>query len=341
MEEQSIINLDDYNVINNDIDNLHVSDSILKTKMILERTYGNILISISGGSDSDIILDLVERTRKGKKVIYVWFDTGLEFQATKDHLRYLEDKYKINIERIKAIKSVPTCCQLYGQPFLSKYVSKVINLLQRNNFKWENRTYEDLIKEYPQCKSAIKWWCNDYKTDGVPNRYSINRNRFLKEFMVSNPPKFFISHKCCNYTKKNVSTKYIKENDIKLNVTGIRQAEGGVRSQAYKNCFSEGSPGADHYRPIFWYDNKDKKYYEEKFKIVNSNCYLKYGFERTGCAGCPYSKYLFEDLEKIKMYEPNLYKACNKIFKESYEYTKGYREFCKSMKKIRGAANGK
>ena len=31
------------------------------------------------------------------KVSYIWCDTGLEYQATKDHLKYLEDKYKIEI----------------------------------------------------------------------------------------------------------------------------------------------------------------------------------------------------------------------------------------------------
>ena len=68
------------------------------------------------------------------------------------------------------------------------------------------------------------------------------------------------------------------------------------------------------------------------FDITHSDCYTKYGFTRTGCVGCPYNKNLFEDLEVTKKYEPNLYKACNKVFKDTYEYTKKYREFCKEMK---------
>lgn len=48
--------------------------------------YKKIVCSISGGSDSDVMLDIVWRCDKDNKVDYVWFDTGLEYQATKDHL---------------------------------------------------------------------------------------------------------------------------------------------------------------------------------------------------------------------------------------------------------------
>ena len=35
-----------------------------------------------------------------------------------------------------------------------------------------------------------------------------------------------------------------------------------------------------------------------------------------------------QELEIIKKYEPNLYKACINIFGKSYEYTKQYRDYC-------------
>lgn len=52
------------------------------------------------------MLDLISKIDKDRKVRYIWFDTGLEYQATKDHLKYLEEKYHIEIERIKAIKPI-------------------------------------------------------------------------------------------------------------------------------------------------------------------------------------------------------------------------------------------
>ena len=315
------------------IPNEVVFKSILKTENVLDR-FRKIVVSISGGSDSDVVLDLIEKTRKDQEIEYVWFNTGLEYQATKNHLKYLENKYNIEIKQIRAIKSIPLCCHIYGQPFLSKFVSEKIDALQKHNFIWKDKPFEELAKEYPKCVSAIRWWCNRYITKKqLRTSFNINRNKYLKEFLVKNPPTFKISNKCCKYAKKDVAKKYISQNQAELDVTGIRKSEGGIRAFAYQNCFSfDKSKGINRYRPIFWYKDEDKKYYEEVFGVTHSDCYTKYGFTRTGCVCCPYSKNLFEDLEVTKRYEPILYRACNKVFKDTYEYTKKYREFCKEMK---------
>ena len=81
-------------------------------------TYTKISCAISGGADSDDMMDICYLCDNDKKVAYVWCDTGLEYQATKDHLKYLEEKYGIDIIRIRAAKSIPTSCREYGQPFL-------------------------------------------------------------------------------------------------------------------------------------------------------------------------------------------------------------------------------
>ena len=39
------------------------------------------------------MLDILSKVDTEHKVIYVWFDTGIEYQATKNHLNYLEEKY--------------------------------------------------------------------------------------------------------------------------------------------------------------------------------------------------------------------------------------------------------
>ncbi|MBO7672424.1 phosphoadenosine phosphosulfate reductase family protein, partial [bacterium] len=69
------------------------------TSIINSIKYKSIICSISGGSDSDIILDICTKVDKNKKIKYVWFNTGLEYQATKDHLTYLEKKYDIEIKK--------------------------------------------------------------------------------------------------------------------------------------------------------------------------------------------------------------------------------------------------
>ena len=289
--------------------------------------YNKIVCSVSGGADSDIMLDIIWKCDINNKVTYVWFDTGLEYQATKDHLKYLEKKYGIKIESYKAIKPIPLTCKQYGQPFLSKHVSEMIKRLQKKGFKFEDKPFDELQKEYSNCKSALEWWCNKKPSPA----HNISRNKWLKEFLVSNPPKFKISNKCCDYAKKDVAHKLLTENQYDLNTVGIRKSEGGVRANAYKTCFDENVGECDNYRPLFWYKNSDKEKYDEHYHVIHSRCYTEYGLKRTGCAGCPYGRDFEEELEIIERYEPKLYKAVTNIFGDSYAYTRAYRKFCKKM----------
>lgn len=100
-----------------------ITDSIVITHSKLQQ-YNKILCSVSGGSDSDILIDLCQKFDDANKITYAFFDTGLEFRATKEHIEYLENRYNIHIECVKAIKPIPSCCKKYGQPFISKQVSE-------------------------------------------------------------------------------------------------------------------------------------------------------------------------------------------------------------------------
>ena len=321
-------------------DNYTIVTSQRKAERIIMRS-NTPVCSISGGSDSDIVLDLIHKADHDKKVKYYWINTGLEYDATKEHIDFLEKKYGIEIKRIKPEKPIPTCVREFGVPFLSKYVSEMMERLQRHNFQWEDEPLEVLLKKYPRCKTALQWWCNAYYSpeNGVQkiSRFSINRNRFLKEFIMANPPDFPISAKCCTYSKKKVARKFAKENDGDLDILGIRKAEGGIRSANYKTCFTDcfsdwTGKTRSSFRPIFWYTNADKKDYEQQYGIQNSRCYTEYGMRRTGCVGCPFNKHIVDELAVIQQYEPKLYNAAVNIFGQSYEYTRRYREFVKMMK---------
>lgn len=291
--------------------------------------YPKIMVSVSGGADSDIVLDLVERIGYPlSEVHYAFFDTGLEFAATKRHLEYLEQKYGITIERYRAKIPVPLGVKKYGVPFLSKKISNNIQRLQKHGFKWEDKPFEELYAEYPRCKSALRWWCNQW---GEKSKLNISNRKWLKEFMIANPPDFPISSGCCDGAKKGTAKMVEKIINPDLSIQGVRKAEGGIRSTAYKSCFDEICGEADQFRPIFWFKKDDKKAYEEAFGIVHSDCYCKYGLDRTGCACCPFGKFFERELAVAEQFEPNLYRAAIHVFGKSYEYTRQYREFQKKM----------
>ena len=63
------------------------------------------ICSYSGGADSDILLDLIERTRNLftylPEVKYCFFNTGLEMEATKRHVREVAEKYGVEITQYR------------------------------------------------------------------------------------------------------------------------------------------------------------------------------------------------------------------------------------------------
>ena len=291
------------------------------------------MVAISGGSDSDTMLHAIHRMDPEGKARYVYYDTGMEYAATLRHLQDLETRYDIHIERIEPILPIPTCCRKYGVPFWSKKVSEMIYRLQRHGFKWEDRPFDELIKEYPRCRSALRWWCNDWprRDNGAESALNIAYAPYLKEYMVANPPPA-ISAKCCEKAKKGPAAKYEAANGFDLICTGVRKAEGGVRAQAYKTCFEKTASGTAAFRPVFWLTNSDKKEYKDHYGLTYSDCYELWGMDRTGCPGCPYGKDFEKELELMQKYEPKFYRAAVKIFGESYEYTRGYLRFRAAQK---------
>ena len=313
------------------------------SKVLAEiRNHEKIMVGISGGSDSDILVDAFCRLDPEKKTVYVFHNTGLEYAATKQHLKDLEEKYGIAIVWVDPIMPIPTCCREYGVPFWSKRVSEYIYWLQRHGFKWEDKPFEDLIKEYPNCNAALKWYCNQFpkKKNGKESAFNIAYTPYLREYLIANPPPP-ISAKCCEKAKKGPAAKYEAAHDFDLVCTGVRKAEKGMRAENYSSCITRGFAGPDSFRPLFWLSDKDKQDYKEHYGVVNSDCYEVWGMKRTGCCGCPYGKEFEQELALMQKYEPKFYKAAINIFGASYEYTRGYLRFREEMKnKVAASAAG-
>lgn len=309
------------------------------------REHPKAICSYSGGADSDILLDLIERTRavfKLPPVKYVFFNTGLEMQAIKDHVADTAEKYGVEIETVRPKISIVTAARRYGIPFVSKIMSGGLSEWQKKGVPLtiadEYAQAEDkaakrreLKERYPKCESLINFLCCcNAAGEPRPNiQLVINSSKYMLDFIKENPPDFQISAKCCDYCKKQPAHRVQK--DYEMVITGERRDEGGMRSVPRKDntsmCFTETADGQYRLRPLFYVSDDDKAWYKEYYHIRYSDAYTVYGLKRTGCCGCPISHRAVDDLELIGKYEPNLVKACWNVFGKSYEYRARYNEY--------------
>lgn len=309
------------------------------------------ICSYSGGSDSDIMIDIIERTRKVfglSPVKYVFFNTGLEMKATKDHVKAVAKKYGVEIEECRPKINIVQASRTHGIPFVSKIMSSGLSDWQKkgvplsiaeeyDNAKDKAVKRKELKERYPKCESVINFLCCcNSAGDPRPNiQLVINSSKYMRDFISEYPPDFKISAKCCDYCKKQIAHKVQK--DYEMIITGERRAEGGMRSVPRKDntslCFTETSSGQYRLRPLYYVSDKDKAWYKEYYSITYSDAYEVYGMKRTGCCGCPISYRAVDDLELIRPYEPNVVKAAWNIFGKSYEYRKKYNEYKENRKK--------
>lgn len=262
------------------------------------REHDGILISVSGGSDSDCIVHLICKyfPEYINKCHFVFIDTGLEYGATKRHLEYLKNKYGIEIKRIHGM-SVVTAIKEYGIPILNKSRSEDIYYYMKGK-EWaikriDMRSNEGTRYEY---------------TPAMVDMIHFARDNGIK-----------ISSRCCDKSKKEPVKRYIRENGLDLNVTGERKAEGGQRASTHKSCFEEHKDGIHKYMPLWWWSDETKADFKAKEEIRYSDCYEVYGMKRTGCCGCPFNPNVADDLQAMYVYEPQLFKACMNVFGQSYE----------------------
>lgn len=296
--------------------------------------HNSICVSVSGGSDSDIIVHMIATYFRQYlyKIHFVFVNTGLEYRATLRHLEFLEKRYRIKIVIVQGIP-IPLAVKTYGIPFISKNVSEYIKRLQSHGFDFSEITVEEGLRKYGNVKVGLRWWCNDW---GDKSRFNIDRLPGLKEFLKENQVPFQVSPDCCYKSKKKPLVDFQRSVEADLVITGVRKSEGGVRSEAYKNCFKPGKNTWDLYMPLFYWDNETKGYYKREEGIIYSDCYELWGMRRTGCVGCPFALKREEELSILRENEPLLYKACWNVFGESYLLTDKFHEYRRQMRQSEG-----
>lgn len=308
------------------------------------KEHPNTICSYSGGSDSDILLHLIEQVRATfgfPPVQYAFFNTGLEMEATKRHVKEMEALYGVTIIEYRPKKNIVQATKEYGQPFVSKIMSAGLEGIQKKGIPLsihdEYANAEDkaakraeLKERYPGCETTINFLCccNSAGEERPNIQLVINSSKYMLDFITDNPIPFRVSNRCCDYCKKQVAHSVQESYDMVI--TGERRDEGGMRSVPRKGdanktmCFAETADGKYRLRPLYYVSDADKQWYKDYYHLRYSDAYEIYGLKRTGCCGCSISAKATEDLERIRPFEPNLVKAAWAVFGDSYRYRRQY-----------------
>lgn len=327
------------------LDKFNAIMSIIAKRLI---EHPNAVCSYSGGSDSDTMLDLIERTRSIfnlPPIQYAFFNTGLELDATKRHVREQEKRYGITITEYRPKINIVQAVRKYGVPFYTKMFSSRLALWQRYKIPL-SIIHAILSMDSDSAKSAIIGIKERYKCpDGlirflIPcskdgRMINIDQSHLLSapymiDFLAIYPPDFAISSKCCDCCKKEIAHTVLSDYD--MIITGERESEGGVRTISFSKynsvgCFRETVDHKYRLRPLYYVSDTDKKWYKNHYGLCYSDAYEIYGLKRTGCSGCPINANVVQDLERIKQYEPNIVTASWNIFGDSYRYRIAYNEY--------------
>lgn len=222
-----------------------------------------VYVSTSGGKDSAAVVNLCQKMYPDIKLIM--FDTGLEYQATKDLAR------EQGAEIIPPKTNWKKFCEEKGYPAVSKQVSKRIH-----------------DAKVSPVGAAITMFSRVYHLS----------HKWL-HFLECDIP---ISQKCCDEFKKKPAHS-IKLNPIlgtRIQESSLRKnAWKKTGCNSYNLNYTSGIS-----RPIsLWTDENVETYIVEN-DVPLSEVYTQYQEKRTGCVCCPYGAHMdgsrFELLKKLE-----------------------------------------
>lgn len=290
--------------ISNEVFDMNVTKAMHRIESLYDQTNGACYLGFSGGKDSTVVLALIKLCEElgtiPKNAIPALFaNTKIELDVTYKFVRWCKDNWYGNIVILEPNKPFAQVIKEFGKPCKSKIRSKLL------------KAYHFGSMQHPE-----------YLIDKKYMRSAISD----KDLHLLHPDfKIMTSPQCCNEMKKKPFKKYAKEHAIRGYFTGERLAEGGARSAQIKKRVANGKPicttlSGDYIvkQPIVDWSDEMIAMFIERYNVPLSEAYTRYGMTRTGCAGCPYSKDIVKELEVMKEFEPNRYKACMFWLKDVY-----------------------
>lgn len=260
-------------------------------------------ISFSGGKDSTVLSSLIDLALPNNKIPRVYANTGIELNMVRDFVFEMAKKD----DRIKIIRpSVPikTMLEKEGYPFKSKGHAHIVERYNRIGIADSVKAYLDgTWGERKKCPKCLQY-------------------QFTDEFKE----RLNVSDKCCVNLKEEPLEKWSKEHSKPYGINGIMRDEGGRREGAV--CLLFKSKKLKLFQPMSVVTKEWEEWFIKEYKVDICPIYLPpYNFVRTGCKGCPFARYLQNELDTLEKYFPEERKQCEIIWKPVYdEYRRiGYR----------------
>lgn len=229
---------------------------------------GECYLSFSGGKDSKIVRDIIDKIWDGTfkhitpnwnkltkypKPISVFSNTGLEFPEIVDYVKQHD-----NIVIVKPKMGFTRVIKEVGVAVGSKMITEMVERLKKY-----------IANPSPKNQATRNLYLTGFKKDGTFSQASKLSKRWHK--LIDAP--FNVSNRCCDILKKEPFETYAKETGFKP-ITGTRVGEGSRRTTSYYqtgcNSFANGH---EMCRPISIFKNEDIFEYAGRFKIVFASVY--------------------------------------------------------------------
>ena len=277
-----------------------LQDRIQKIQQIIHK-YGeeNFYISFSGGKDSTVLSALVDIAIPNNHIPRVYANTGIELNMIRDFVFEMQ-KSDDRIVVIKPSKNIKQMLEEDGYPFKSK-----------SHAHWVER-FSRIGKS-----EGVTQYLGE-RTDKKPWRSQDTCPQCLKYQFTEDFKAFKISDKCCINLKEKPLELWAKQNKRPYGINGIMKDEGGRRERG--KCLLFHGKKLKLFQPLIPVTKEWEEWFIKKFNINICPIYSPpYNFRRTGCKGCPFARYLQNELDTLERFFPAERKQCEIIWKPVYE----------------------
>lgn len=265
------------------------------------RNGGKVFVSLSGGKDSTVLLDLARRAYPDLPAIFV--DTGLEYPELREFV-----KTKENVEWLRPKYPFPEIIERFGYPVISKEVSDVIDGARKGQAYRIKRLNGELLDP-----------------NGNKSMYNCEHYRYLLD------APFKMSARCCYHMKKAPIFKYERRTGRRA-IIGTMAEESKLRMQSW---LRHGCNGFESKRPVsqpmaFWTEQDVLRYLlytkipyapiygeivpvEGKKNKDGSPFLTTTGVSRSGCMFCMYGIHLEPEpnrFQRMALTHPTQYHYC-------------------------------